>query len=105
MKAHGACARTTFAPNSNSQVNPFWEKSMWKERKEKERIMPSLVATKSALARTTCVSTHNMREHAFAPISKFLIPIKTFGAAVSSVSVCPSVRGQRVSRSLPDVIS
>ena len=34
---------------------------MWKERKKKEeeeRIMPSLVATPSALTRTMCVRTH-----------------------------------------------
>ena len=35
---------------------------MWKERRKKEeRIMPSLVASMSALARTTCVSTHSVR--------------------------------------------
>ena len=34
---------------------------MWKERKKKERIMPSLVATTSALARKLCVSTHYVR--------------------------------------------
>ena len=34
---------------------PFWEKITWKEkeRKKKERIMPSLVATTSALVHTT----------------------------------------------------
>ena len=40
---------------------PLWEKSMWKEKRKKEIIMPSLVATMSALARTTCVGTHHVR--------------------------------------------
>ena len=35
---------------------------MWKE-KRKERIMPSLVATTSALARTTCVRAHTLLTH------------------------------------------
>ena len=37
---------------------------MWKEKrkkKKKERIMPSLVATTSTLAPTTCVRTHYVR--------------------------------------------
>ena len=32
-----------------------------KKKKKKERIMPCLVATTSALARTTCVRTHSVR--------------------------------------------
>ena len=32
-----------------------------RKKKKEERIMPSLVATTSALARTTCVGTHSVR--------------------------------------------
>ena len=37
------------------------EKEKEEGRKEEEGIMPSLVATTSALARTTCVSMHYVR--------------------------------------------
>ena len=37
------------------------EKYVHGRRKEEERIMPSLVATMSALARTMCVRTHYVR--------------------------------------------
>ena len=43
-------------------ANPFWENSTWKEE-EKERIMPSLVATMSALARKPCVRAHYVRNN------------------------------------------
>ena len=43
---------------STSQANPFWEKSTWKKER---RIMPSLVATMSALARKPCVRTIYVR--------------------------------------------
>ena len=39
------------------------------KRKKKERIMPSLVATTSAPARTTCVSTHYVRTIKTSPLS------------------------------------
>ena len=37
------------------------KKEKKKEKRKERRIMPSLVATTSALARTTCVSTHYVR--------------------------------------------
>ena len=44
---------------------------MWKERKKKERIMPSLIATTSALASTTCVRTHYVRTNVLIFYSKW----------------------------------
>ena len=50
----------TFASLRSFAARRFW--GSWKERKkEKERIMPSLVATTSAQARTKCMRTHSVR--------------------------------------------
>ena len=38
-----------------------FQASAWKEEKERRKIMPSLVATTSAHARTMCVHMHSVR--------------------------------------------
>ena len=74
------------------RVNPFWEKSKCmekvKRRKEEEGIMPSLVATTSALARTTCVRMHSVctNEQSLIHIHHLTIIFQSSHSHISGIS-------------------
>ena len=55
----GGCSLTHSARNPPARANPKTYEEVKKKKKEEARIMPSLVATTSALTRTTFAPIHN----------------------------------------------